>query len=165
MKTRKTAEAVKAKGPRYARRRSSIHGYGVFALRPIAKGERVIRYKGAIIDGDAAADRYPEVDTPPHTFLFDAGEDLYIDGGVDGNLARWINHSCAPNCESVQDGPRVWIEAIRDIKPGDELTYDYGIVLDEPHTSKAKKRWFCMCGAKKCRGTMLGSKRRTTASD
>lgn len=155
----KRPAAGKRKGPRFARRRSSIHGFGIFALAPIAKGERVIRYKGEIIDNDKATKRYPEIGCPPHTFLFDAEDDLYIDGGSQGNSARWINHSCKPNCESVQDGRIVWIEAIRDIRPGEELSYDYSIVLDEPHDAKAKAKWCCRCGVKNCRGTMLGRKR------
>lgn len=158
---RKTASTTSraGSGPRFVRRRSSIHGFGIFALRPIAKGERLIRYRGDIIDNDAAMQRYPEVGCPPHTFLFDAEDDLYIDGGSNGNSARWINHSCKPNCESVQDGRKVYIEAIRAIRPGEELTYDYSIVLGEPHTAKAKAKWRCLCGVKNCRGTLLGSKK------
>jgi SET domain-containing protein len=145
-------------GPRLVRRRSSIHGYGVFARRPIPKGTRLIEYKGALITAEEADGRYPEIDTPPHTFLFDAEDDLYIDGGVNGNLARWINHSCQPNCEAVQDGRRIFIETLRAIRPGEELFYDYMITLDEPHNARAKKKWVCHCGSPACRGTMLGKK-------
>lgn len=147
-------------GPRFARRRSPIHGYGIFARRPIAKGERLIEYKGALIDADQADGRYPEDGTPPHTFLFDAEDDLYIDAGVNGNSARWINHSCAPNCETVQEGRRIFIEAIRAIRPGEEISYDYRITLDEPHNARARKKWVCHCGAAGCRGTMLAPRKR-----
>jgi SET domain-containing protein len=96
-----------------------------------------------------------------------------IDANVDGNIARWINHSCDPNCEAVVEEndkgkphkDKVFIEAIRDIEPGEELTYNYGIVLDEPHTAALKKLWGCRCGAKKCTGTMLQPKRRRAAAD
>jgi SET domain-containing protein len=142
-------------GPRFVRRRSPIHGYGIFARRSIAKGERIIEYKGTLIDSEQADGRYPETDTPPHTFLFDAEDDLYIDAGVNGNSARWINHSCNPNCETVQEGRRIFIEAIRSIRPGEELFYDYRITLDEPHTMRVRKKWVCRCGAPGCRGTML----------
>ena len=89
-----------------------------------------------------------------------------VDANVDGNVARWINHSCKPNCESEIEEDhkgrakkdKVFINAIRDIKPGEELTYNYGIVLDEPYTKKVKKLWACKCGAKKCTGTMLQPK-------
>ena len=151
--------ATARRGPRFVRRYSSIHGFGIFAVRTITVGERIIEYKGTLIDTAQAEGRYPEDDTPPHTFLFDADDDLYIDACVNGNSARWINHSCDPNCETVQEGRRVFIESIRTIRPGEELTYDYRIMLDGPHDSAAKKKWICLCGAKHCRGTMLASKR------
>ena len=101
-----------------------------------------------------------------HTFLFTLNEDWVIDGGLEGNDARWINHSCAPNCEAIldenEDDPkqsRVFIESIRAIKPGEELTYDYGITLAERHTPRLKKIWACRCGSKDCTGTMLKPKR------
>jgi SET domain-containing protein len=147
-------------GPRFVRRRSPIHGYGIFARRPIAKGERIIEYKGLLINADQADGRYPEIDTPPHTFLFDADDDLYIDAGVNGNSARWINHSCNPNCETVQEGRRIYIEAIRAIRPGEELFYDYRITLDQPHNARARQKWVCHCGAPGCRGTMLAPGKR-----
>lgn len=147
------------RGPRFVRRRSRIHGYGIFAARTIPPGTRLIEYKGALIDTAQADGRYPEDETPPHTFLFDADTDLYIDAGIGGNSARWINHSCDPNCETVQEGRRVFIESIRTIHPGEELSYDYLIMLDGPHDTEAKKKWICLCGAKNCRGTMLAPKR------
>ncbi len=70
-----------------------------------------------------------------------------IDAAVDGNEARFINHSCAPNCDAVIDDARIWIEAIRDIAPGEELAYDYAFVLEERHTPAAKRRYPCNCGA------------------
>ena len=148
-------------------RRSTIHGNGMFAVAPIAKGERLIEYKGRrrtheeVDAGDSG-----DVDSG-HTFLFTLNDEYVIDANYEGNGARWINHSCDPNCEAVleeADGDnrkkdRVFIEAIRAIKPGEELTYDYGIVLSEPHTAKMKKIWACRCGAKRCTGTMLKPKR------
>jgi len=148
-------------------RKSDIHGNGVFAVAPIQKGERVVEYKGkrrthAAVDKDDSGD----VDSG-HTFLFTLNDDYVIDANYDGNKARWINHSCSPNCEAVieeHDGKnrkkdRVFIEAIRAIKPGEELTYNYGITLSEPHTARLKKVWACRCGSKKCTGTMLQPKR------
>jgi SET domain-containing protein len=147
-------------------RKSAIHGNGVFAATPIAKGERVIEYKGqrrthADVDADASGD----VDSG-HTFLFTLNDEYVIDANFGGNSARWINHGCKPNCEAVLDEneadarkSRVFIEATRAIKPGEELTYDYGITLDEPHTARLKKIWACRCGAKTCTGTMLKPKR------
>jgi SET domain-containing protein len=82
-----------------------------------------------------------------------------IDASRRGNSARWINHSCRPNCEATDDGGRIYIEAIRDVRRGEELSYDYNLRLNEPHTPAAKREHACLCGERGCRGTMLGSKR------
>jgi SET domain-containing protein len=150
-----------------AARKSPIHGNGVFAVAPIRKGERVIEYKGRRrtheqVDNDVGGD----IDSG-HTFLFTLNDDWVIDASYEGNDARWINHSCDPNCEAViienEDGDnrhdKVFIEAIRDIAPGEELSYNYGITLAERHTPRLKKIWACLCGSKKCTGTMLQPKR------
>jgi hypothetical protein len=148
-------------------RLSPIHGNGVFATERIGKGERVIRYKGKLRSHDEVDEAYGDVDEDGHTFLFTLNDDYVVDANVDGNIARWINHSCDPNCEATieehhKGNPRkdkVFIEAMRDIAPGEELTYNYGITLDERHTPKLKKLWGCRCGAKTCTGTMLQPKR------
>ena len=114
-------------------RQSDIHGNGVFAIADIKKGEQVVEYKGkrrthAEVDKDDTGD----VESG-HTFLFTLNDDYVIDANHKGNKARWINHSCDPNCEAVIDEhegknrkkDRVLIEAIRNIKPGEELTYNY----------------------------------------
>jgi SET domain-containing protein len=147
-------------------RKSAIHGNGVFAAAPIAKGDRVIEYKGQRrTHADVDAGESGDVDSG-HTFLFTLNDEYVIDANFLGNSARWINHSCKPNCEAVLDEnerdprkSRVFIEAIRAIKPGEELTYDYGITLDEPQTARLKKIWACRCGAKSCTGTMLKPRR------
>ena len=150
-----------------AARQSEIHGNGVFATETIEKGERIVRYKGTLRTHDEVDEEYGEVDEDGHTFLFTLNDDYVVDANVGGNVARWINHSCKPNCEAVieendkgkRHKDKVFIEAIRPIKPGEELTYNYGITLDEPHTAKLKKLWACKCGAKNCTGTMLQPKR------
>ena len=147
-------------------RKSAIHGNGVFAVAPITKGDRVIEYKGQRrTHADVDAGESGDVDSG-HTFLFTLNDEYVIDANFSGNSARWINHGCKPNCEAVLDEnerdprkSRVFIEAIRAIKPGEELTYDYGITLDEPQTARLKKIWACRCGAKTCTGTMLKPKR------
>ena len=148
-------------------RKSPIHGNGVFAAMPIRKGERIIEYKGRRrtheeVDQDSGGD----VESG-HTFLFTLNDDWVIDASYEGNDARWINHSCDPNCEALieeaegddRTADKVFIEAIRAIKPGEELTYDYGITLAERHTPRLKKIWACRCGARDCTGTMLKPKR------
>lgn len=142
-------------------RRSGIHGRGAFALQPIPKGTRLVEYKGRIIDWDTVNKLYPDDDDEGqnHTFLFEIDEERVIDANVGGNAARWINHSCAPNCEAVGEGDRIFIESIKAIRPGQELAYDYNIQLPERHTPAVKARYLCRCGVRKCRGTILGKKR------
>lgn len=156
----KKATRVAAPPRRTLVRRSLIHGRGVFATVDIPKGERVIEYKARKITW-AQADRwYADDDSKPsHTFLFTLDDKYVLDGNKDANSARWINHSCNPNCESdIVDG-RIWIESLRNIKAGEELNYDYNITLETPHTPAEKRRWGCRCGSKNCRGTLLGKKR------
>ena len=151
-----------------ATRRSQIHGNGVFAIAPIRKGERLIQYKGTLRTHKEVDRVYADDLETGHTFLFTLNETYVIDANAGGNGARWINHSCDPNCEAVtvededEDPARdaVFIESMRSIKAGEELTYNYGIVLDEPHTARLKKLWACRCGSPKCTGTMLQPKRK-----
>jgi hypothetical protein len=143
-------------GRRIQTRRSGVHGKGVYAVVDLAKGETLIEYVGEVISWDEALRRHPHDPTDPnHTFYFHIDEDHVIDANVGGNSSRWINHSCKPNCEAdVEDG-RVFIRARKHIAAGQELFYDYGLVIDEPHTPKLLKQYPCWCGAKKCRGTLL----------
>ena len=143
---------------RISARRSSIHGKGVFATTFIPKGSRIIEYKGKRMTEKAADAKYGD-DESPHTFLFLLDNAIVIDANYGGNTARWINHSCAPNCEANEENGRMYIDALRDIPPGTELTYDYNLVLEERHTPRQKKIHACGCGARKCRGTILASKR------
>jgi SET domain-containing protein len=140
-------------------RESTVHGRGVFAARDLGEGKKIIEYQGEIIDWDEAQRRHPhDPNQPNHTFYFHLDDSTVIDGRVNGNDARWINHSCAPNCEAEQRGNRVFIRALRDIDAGEELFYDYGLMLDEPYTKALKKEFACFCGSKDCRKTMLAPK-------
>lgn len=153
---------MRAPAPPYpfAIRPSGIEGLGAFATAHIAPGVRLIEYAGERLTPAAAEARYPDADgTRHHTCLFAIDDDVVVDAAVNGNDARWINHSCAPNCDAVIDDGRIWIETIRDVAPGEELAYDYAQVLEERHTPAAKKRFPCHCGAANCRGTMLAKKR------
>ena len=137
-------------------RASALHGLGVFALRPIPSGTRVIEYLGERISHAEADRRYEGKEADDnHTFLFIADESTVIDAGVDGNEARFVNHACQPNCESVIEDARVFIDAIRAIAPGEELTYDYQIqrAADDPPDIDAI--FACRCGHPGCRGTMM----------
>ncbi|MGH7616098.1 MAG: SET domain-containing protein, partial [Gemmatimonadaceae bacterium] len=104
--------------------------------------------------------RYPdEPGERHHTFLFAIDDDVVIDAAVEGNDARFINHSCDPNCDAVIESGRIWIESVREIQPGEELAYDYKYKLEERHTPARKRRFPCSCGSPKCRGTILAKKR------
>ncbi|TMS57974.1 SET domain-containing protein-lysine N-methyltransferase [Imbroritus primus] len=140
-------------------RESGVHGRGVFALAPIARGERVIEYKGEHISWKEALRRHPhDPDDPNHTFYFSLENGDAIDAKYDGNDARWINHACTPNCEAREKKGRVFIHALRDIAPQEELFYDYGLVIEGKLTRKLKKAFACHCGSPECRGTMLAPK-------
>ena len=135
---------------------SPIHGRGVFAARRIAAGKRIIEYLGERIAPVEGEKRYDDdgVDHP-HVLLFTVDEHTVIDGGSGGNEAIYINHSCEPNCEAVDDDGRIYIEALRDIKAGEELTYDYQLERPGRYLASWKERYRCRCGAPTCRGTML----------
>ena len=140
-------------------RTSSVHGNGVFAARAIPAGTRIIEYGGKTISAKEADHRHPtNPDDPFHTFFFSLSSGNVIDGNDEGNEARWMNHACEPNCESLEGkaGKRVFIAAKRDIKRGEELNYDYGLSIEgERLTKKVKAQYLCRCGAVTCRGTML----------
>jgi SET domain-containing protein len=141
-------------------RRSGVHGQGVFAVQDIADGETLIEYVGEIISWPEAQARHPhDPSDPNHTFYFHIDETHVIDALFGGNSSRWINHACDPNCEADEQNGRIFIKALRNIKAGEELNYDYGLIIDERYTAKLKAEYPCWCGAQNCRGTLLAPKR------
>lgn len=142
-------------------RNSKVHGNGVFAARKIPAGARIIEYQGKRITEKQAEKRFgQDPENPHHTFFFSLESGKLIDGGDEGNDARWINHSCEPNCEAQEEKGRVFIHALRDIARGEELNYDYGLVIDEKMSKALKKAYACRCGSDECRGTMLAAKKK-----
>jgi len=157
---------------RIAARRSPIHGNGVFALVDIPKGIELIEYRGKRLT-HAQADRlYANTSDSGHTFLFTLNDEYVIDATSEGNIARWINHSCKPNCRALLEEDeggdrrkdRVLIETLRPLRVGEELTYDYGIVLEERPHPRLKAIWACRCGSKGCSGSLLKPKRKPAAA-
>ncbi len=140
-------------------RASKIQGLGAFATARIPEGTRLIEYAGERLTPAQADERYPDDDSRHHTYLFAIDDDVVIDAAVNGNDARFINHSCDPNCDAVVEDGRIWIETIRDVEPGEELAYDYAYILEERHSPAAKRRYPCSCGTAKCRGTILARKK------
>jgi uncharacterized protein len=132
-------------------RESDVHGRGVYSAQFIPKGTRIIEYTGQRVLWEAA----PDDDNDPHTFNFGLENGEVINPEVGGNDARWINHSCDPNCEAIEEDNRIFIYAMRNIQAGEELLYDYAMDIDEPVTEASKKKFACHCGAANCRGTML----------
>jgi SET domain-containing protein len=136
---------------------SPVHGRGVFAARTIRKGETVIEYRGKRMTWDEACEQPASDESDPyHTFLFSLDDGRVIDAAIGGNAARWINHSCAPNCETYEDDRgRVYVAARRKIRPGEELSYDYRLEIEGKVGKRLRKAYACRCGARRCRGTML----------
>ena len=155
-----TAQQAKPVGRRIQVRNSGVHGRGVYALARLFAGDVLIEYTGERISWDEAMDRHPHDPAQPnHTFYFHIEDGNVIDALHGGNSSRWINHACDPNCEADEENGRVFIKALRDIFPGEELFYDYGLTIDERYTAKLKKEFACHCGSADCRGTMLAPKR------
>lgn len=124
-------------------RSSAIHAAGCYTTAPIRKGARVVEYTGPRISKEEADEKYQD---SPTTYLFGVGDGSRV---IDGHgAAMFINHSCDPNCETEEIDGRVWIMAIRNIRPGEELTYDY-YLYDGDDDEAA-----CNCGAQNCRKSM-----------
>jgi len=150
--------------PSFEVRQSTLHGLGVFATRRIGKGTRLLEYCGERVSHEEADRRYQHKDgTDNHTFLFIVDARTVIDAGVGGNEARYVNHACEPNCESVIEQGRVFIDALRSIGPGEELTYDYQIQREPDDPPDIDAIFACRCGLPGCRGTMLWPPRRRAA--
>jgi len=132
-------------------RESGVHGHGVYAMQSIPKSTRIIEYTGQRVSWEGA----PNDENDPHTFNFGLDNGEVINPQIGGNDARWINHSCDPNCEAIEEDDRIFIDALRDIQAGEELFYDYALEIDEPITEESKKKFACHCHSPNCRGTML----------
>lgn len=143
-------------------RQSGVHGTGVFALYDIASGTPILEYIGEKIDKETSNNRCLEWEKQARetgeglVYVFELDDDWDLDGNVPGNPAKYINHSCNENCEAINEENRIFIYAKKDIKAGDELTFDYGYgiehFLDHP----------CRCGAKNCVGYIVGKDSRKT---
>jgi hypothetical protein len=137
-------------------RRSRFHGLGVFTARNIPAGTRVLEYTGERISHAEAAVRYDdERETHAHTVLFTVDRSTVIDGGVGDGIARYLNHSCEPNCDAFVEDGRIFIESVCAIAAGAELTYDYRLRRPQPVPRDWRRRYACRCDTTRCRGTML----------
>ena len=134
-------------------KQSGIHGKGVYAKERIRKDSAIIEYTGERISEDEANERYQD---NPSTYLFMVDDDTFIDGLSGGNEARFINHSCEPNCVAYLEDDRVVIHALKNIQPGVELTYDYQLTDEGEGPDATPTDYTCRCGARRCTGTMKG---------
>lgn len=160
--------------PYFEIRESPIQGKGAFAIRRIPKGAKIIEYIGECIDEEESDVRYPDSDMQRHhTFLFAVDKGKVLDAGPLEWPAKYINHSCEPNCEALEeDDERVFVYALRTIQPGAELTYDYAYEWTDAMTEADAAFYRCLCGTPSCRGTILKKKapakrpaaRKTTSS-
>ncbi|MFM0558072.1 SET domain-containing protein-lysine N-methyltransferase [Paraburkholderia sediminicola] len=138
-------------------RRSSVHGKGVFAMKPLAAGDRVLLYKGEITSWRNAVRRHQREGVAGHTFLFGLSDGTVIDGSRGGNSARWLNHACEPNCETIEDEGRIFIHTLRAIEPGEELFIEYLLATDGPLDEEVRAQYACRCAAVSCRQSMLAN--------
>jgi SET domain-containing protein len=126
-------------------RQSSVHGSGAFAARPIAAGTRIVEYVGQKITKAESLHRCEQ----GNDFIFHVDDQWDLDGSVSWNPARFLNHSCAPNCEAVMEDGQIFIVATRAILSGEELTFDYGYDLQDYQDHP------CHCGAVNCVGFIV----------
>jgi uncharacterized protein len=146
--------------PYFELRTSPIQGTGAFATRRIKKGTRIIEYVGQRITWRTADKRYDDDKMGrQHTFLFTVDDKTVIDAAVNGNNARFLNHSCDGNCEAITERKRIFIDAKKTIPVGAELLYDYQYERSDDHTEEDEKFYECRCGSPKCRGTILAPKK------
>ena len=133
----------------YKIKKSNINNKGLYAAKNIKSGKIIINYKGKIIT-KKETDTNPKYDNDKAIYLFNLNNRYDLDGDFEYNTARLINHSCNPNCEVNGKGLKLWIFALRDIKKGEELSYDYGFAYDEDY-----KQFVCKCGSKNCVGYIV----------
>ena len=133
----------------YKVKKSKIDKNGLYANCNIKKGTRIIEYKGKIISSKTS-DTSPKFDNDKAIYLFNINKRFDLDGDFKFNTARLINHSCDPNCEVFGEGYKIWIYAMKNIKKGEELSYDYGFGYDQNF-----KNYPCKCGSKKCIGFIV----------
>ncbi|CAE6881553.1 SET domain-containing protein [Paraburkholderia domus] len=136
-------------------RRSPVHGKGVFAVHALVAGERVLEYKGEITSWRNAVRRHQREGVEGHTFLFGLSDGRVIDSSRGGNSARWLNHACAPNCETIEDQGRIFIQTLRPIEPGEELFIEYLLATEDPVDEDVRAQYACRCTAADCRHSML----------
>ncbi len=135
----------------YKIKKSNIDKKGLYASKDIKEGTKIINYVGKIIS-KKESEKNEKFDNKKDIYLFNLNNRYDLDGDFKFNTARLINHSCDPNCEVEGTGLKLWISAIKNIKKGEELTYDYGFSYDKDY-----KQFPCKCGKQNCVGYIVRS--------
>jgi SET domain-containing protein len=133
----------------YKIKKSNIDNKGLYAAKSIKSGKIIINYKGKLVT-KKEVEKNPKFDNDKAIYLFNINNRYDMDGDFKHNTARLINHSCNPNCEVEGKGLKLWISTIKDIKKGEELSYDYGFGYDKDY-----KQYVCKCGSKNCVGYIV----------
>ena len=133
----------------YKIKKSNIDNKGLIAAKKIKKGSKIIEYKGKLISKKESDDN-PKFDNTKRIYIFEINKRYDLDGDFKFNTARLINHSCNPNCEVIGEGLKLWIQSIKDIKKGEELSYDYGFSFDQDF-----KNYPCKCNSLNCCGYII----------
>ncbi len=133
----------------YKIKKSKIDKNGLYANCNIKRGTKIIEYKGKLVTVKNS-EKDPKFDNSKAIYLFGINKKYDLDGNFSFNTARLINHSCEPNCEVFGEGLKVWIFAMKNIKKGEELSYDYGFSFDQDY-----KNYPCNCGSKNCAGYII----------
>jgi SET domain-containing protein len=136
-------------------RRSPVHGKGVFAMHALAAGERMPEYKGESPRGEMRCAVTSVKASKATRFFFGLSDGRVIDGSRGGNSARWLNHACAPNCETIEDESRIFIHTLRPIGAGEELFIEYLLATYDPLDEDVRAQYACRCAAVDCRHSML----------
>jgi SET domain-containing protein len=149
---------IATKGEFWFVKKSNVHGRGLFARKDIPKDTKVIEYKGTRMP----ASELPDVDENDpdghHTVIFSLDNGMLIDASRRGNAAQFANHSCNPNCDTIEEDGRIYIRSLRKIKKGEEIVYDYHLHLAGPFDKDWLVDYACHCGSRKCRKIMLDRK-------
>ncbi len=149
---------IAIKGEFWFVKKSKVHGRGLFARKDIPKGTKIIEYKGTRMPPDALPDIDENEPEAFHTVIFSLDSGWLIDASRRGNAAQFANHSCNPNCSTIEEDDRIYIIAERKIPKGTELVYDYHLHQTGPFQKDWLTDYACHCGSRKCRKIMLKRK-------
>lgn len=149
---------IATRGEYWFVKKSKLHGRGLFARKDIPKGTKIIEYKGTRMPPEDLPDIDESKPEAHHTVIFTLDSGWLVDASRRGNAAQFANHSCNPNCETIEENERIYIRSLKRIPKGSEILYDYHLYLAGPFKKEWLEDYVCHCGSKKCRKIMLNRK-------